>query len=97
MTMEDIKRTILDFKNTAKNTVKADFNGVEIYSSNGYLFHQSINRTSNKRNDEFGGGIENRAKILFETIDAIKEVMPEQKIGLRLNPSLNGIFWNDHG
>ncbi|WP_286761874.1 alkene reductase [Salegentibacter sp. UBA1130] len=92
MTIEDIKRTIQDFKNAAKNAMEADFDGVEIHSSNGYLFHQFFNGTSNKRNDEYGGSIENRAKILFETIDAIKEVMPEQKIGLRLNPSLNGIF-----
>ncbi|MDX1721285.1 MAG: alkene reductase, partial [Salegentibacter mishustinae] len=68
------------------------FDGIEIHSSNGYLFHQFFNGTSNKRNDEYGGSIENRAKILFETIDAIKEVMPENKIGLRLNPSLHGIF-----
>lgn len=42
--------------------------------------------------DEYGGSIENRTKFLFEVIDAIKEVMPENRIGLRLNPSLNGIF-----
>jgi len=92
MTIDDIKRTVKDFKNAAKNSMEADFDGIEIHSSNGYLFHQFFNGTSNKRNDEYGGSIENRAKILFETIDAIKEVMPEQKIGLRLNPSLNGIF-----
>lgn len=92
MTIEDIKRTIGDFKNAAKNAMEADFDGIEIHSSNGYLFHQFFIGTSNKRNDEYGGSIENRARILFETIDAIKEVMPEQKIGLRLNPSLDGIF-----
>jgi len=92
MSIEDIKRTVQDFKNAAKNAMDADFDGVEIHSSNGYLFHQFFNGTSNKRNDEYGGSIENRAKILFETIDAIKEVMPENKIGLRLNPSLHGIF-----
>ena len=92
MSIEDIKRTVQDFKNAAKNAMDADFDGIEIHSSNGYLFHQFFNGTSNKRNDEYGGSIENRAKILFETIDAIKEVMPENKIGLRLNPSLHGIF-----
>lgn len=92
MSIEDIKRTVQDFKNAAKNAMEADFDGIEIHSSNGYLFHQFFNGTSNKRNDEYGGSIENRAKILFETIDAIKEVMPENKIGLRLNPSLHGIF-----
>jgi N-ethylmaleimide reductase len=92
MTIAEIKQTVLDFKNAAKNAMEAGFDGVEIHSSNGYLFHQFFNRSSNTRMDEYGGSIENRTKFLFEVIDAIKEVMPENRIGLRLNPSLNGIF-----
>lgn len=92
MTLEDIKQTIEDFKNGAKNAIEAGFDGVEIHSSNGYLLHQFFNATSNTRTDEYGGSIENRAKILFEIIDAIKEVVPENRLGLRLNPSLNGVF-----
>jgi len=92
MTKEDIKRTISDFKNAAQNAVDAGFDGVEIHSSNGYLFHQFFNKTSNKRTDEYGGSIENRARFFFEVLDAMKEVLHEQKIGARFNPSLNGIF-----
>lgn len=92
MTLEEIKQTIADFKNGAKNAMEAGFDGVEIHSSNGYLLHQFFNATSNHRSDEYGGSIENRARILFEVIDAIKEVMPENRIGLRLNPSLHGVF-----
>lgn len=92
MTLEEIKQTVLDFKNAAKNAMEAGFDGVEIHSSNGYLFHQFFNGTSNVRTDQYGGTIENKARILFEVIDAIKEVMPENRIGLRLNPSLNGVF-----
>lgn len=92
MTIEEIKETILDYKKAAENAMKAGFDGVEIHSSNGYLLHQFFNRTSNVRTDEYGGSIENRARILFEVIDAIKEVMPENRIGVRLNPSLHGIF-----
>lgn len=92
MTLEDIKSTIQDFKNAAKNAMEAGFDGVEIHSSNGYLFHQFFNGTSNFRTDEYGGSIENKSRILFDVIDAIKEVMPENRIGLRLNPSLNGVF-----
>ncbi len=92
MTIEEIKQTVQDFKNAAKNATDAGFDGIEIHSSNGYLFHQFFNATTNLREDEYGGSIENRAKILFEVIEAIKEVMPANKIGLRLNPSLDGIF-----
>lgn len=92
MSIEEIHQTIQDFKNAARNAMEAGFDGVEIHSSNGYLLHQFFNATSNHRTDEYGGNKENRAKILFEILDAIKEVMPENKIGLRLNPSLHNIF-----
>jgi N-ethylmaleimide reductase len=92
MTKEDIKRTIADFKHAAKNAIKAGFDGVEIHSSNGYLIHQFFNATSNQRTDEYGGSIENRARFFFEVLDAIKEEVPETRIGARFNPSLHGIF-----
>ncbi|MDB5121231.1 MAG: NADH:flavin oxidoreductase [Sphingobacteriales bacterium] len=91
MTVEDIKRTIQDFKNAAANAVKSGFDGVEIHGANGYLFHQFFNLYSNHRTDEYGGSIENRAKILFETLDALKEVISLSRVGVRLNPSLHGI------
>ncbi|TXD84068.1 alkene reductase [Subsaximicrobium wynnwilliamsii] len=92
MTKEDIKQTVKDFQNAAKNAVEAGFDGVEIHSSNGYLFHQFFSGTSNIRTDEYGGSHENKARIFFEVLDAIKEVIPQEKIGARFNPSLNGIF-----
>lgn len=92
MTVEDIQRTVGDFKHAAKNAVKAGFDGIEIHSSNGYLFHQFFNGTSNKRDDEYGGSIQNRSRFFFEVLDAIKETLPENRIGARFNPSLHGIF-----
>lgn len=92
MSLEEIKTTIQDFRKAAKNAWAAGFDGVEIHSSNGYLLHQFFNRTSNVRMDEYGGSIANRTKILFEIIEAIKEEIPENRIGLRLNPSLHGLF-----
>ena len=92
MTEKDIIETINDFKTAAKNAMEAGFDGVEIHSSNGYLIHQFFNATSNQRTDKYGGSKENRVRFFFEVLDAIKEVVPEQKIGARFNPSLHGIF-----
>ncbi len=92
MTLEDIQTTIADFAAAAKNAVEAGFDGVEIHASNGYLFHQFFNGTSNHRTDAYGGSIENRARFLFDVLDAVKKEIPEGKIGVRMNPSLNGIF-----
>jgi N-ethylmaleimide reductase len=92
LTLTEIEQIVQDYKAAAKNATDAGFDGVEIHASNGYLLHQFFNGTSNTRTDEYGGSKENRARILFEVIEAIKEVMPVERIGVRLNPSLHGIF-----
>jgi N-ethylmaleimide reductase len=92
MTNDEVKKTVQDFKAAAKFAVDAGFDGVEIHSSNGYLFHQFFNNSSNQRSDEYGGSMKNKARFLFEVIEAVKVFFPEDRIGVRLNPSLHGIF-----
>tara|TARA_R100000935_G_scaffold37740_1_gene58867 strand:+ start:3790 stop:4902 length:1113 start_codon:yes stop_codon:yes gene_type:complete len=92
MTVSEIKETVQEFKKAAQCAKEADFDGVEIHSSNGYLIHQFFNKNSNTRTDEYGGNIANRARFFFEVIDAINEIWDENRIGVRLNPSLNGSF-----
>ncbi len=92
MSLEEIQETIADFRKASANAMKAGFDGVEIHSSNGYLFHQFFNKFSNKRTDDFGGSIEKRARFLFDVLDEIQKEMPSNRIGLRLNPCLHGVF-----
>ncbi|WP_276166724.1 alkene reductase [Zobellia alginiliquefaciens] len=92
MTIEEIEITKKEFVRAAKNAIEAGFDGIEIHSSNGYLFHQFFNATSNKRDDQYGGSIENRARFFFEVLEEIKNVVPLNKVGARFNPSLHNIF-----
>ena len=92
MTSEEIQETQQEFVDAAKNALEAGFDGIEIHSSNGYLFHQFFNKKANLRTDNYGGSLENRVRFFFETLDKVKAVIPENKIGVRLNPSLNGVF-----
>ena len=93
MTLAQIKQTIADFAQAAKNALAAGFDGLEVHAANGYLFHQFFNGTSNTRTDEYGGSNENRARFLFDVLDAIKAAgVDMSKVGVRLNPSLNGPF-----
>lgn len=92
MTIADIKRTVNDFKEGALHAFEAGFDGVELHAANGYLLQQFFSKNANLRTDEYGGSIENRARILFEILDAIKEVADIRKVAVRLNPSLNGIM-----
>jgi N-ethylmaleimide reductase len=93
MTVDQIQKTVVDFVKGAQNALAAGFDGIEIHSSNGYLFHQFFNGTSNTRTDEYGGSIENRARFFFEVLDAMKAAGIDMgKVGSRLNPSLDGMF-----
>ena len=67
----------------------AGFDGIEIHSSNGYLFHQFFSRQANQRDDEYGGSHENRARFFFEVLDAVGAAMPFDRVGFRLNPMMN--------
>lgn len=92
MTIEDIKRTVSDFKQAAINAFEAGFDGVELHGANGYLLQQFFSKNSNNRTDEYGGSIENRTRILFDILDELKQVVDTKRIGVRMNPSLNGIM-----
>ncbi|RMJ07673.1 hypothetical protein BHE90_001101 [Fusarium euwallaceae] len=86
MTIEEIKQTVKDFVDAAKNAIRAGFDGVEIHGANGYLLDQFIQDTSNQRNDEYGGSIENRSRLLIEVIQAVSETIGPERVGLRLSP-----------
>jgi N-ethylmaleimide reductase len=88
----EIKAIVQDFVNAAANAVKAGFDGVEIHASNGYLFHQFFNTCANVRTDEYGGSRENRARLLFEVLDALRQVIGLDRVGVRLNPSMHRQF-----
>lgn len=92
MSLEQIQQTISDYKNAGVNAINAGFDGVEIHAANGYLLHQFFAKCSNIRNDDYGGSIENRARILFDIIDSMQSVIPISKIGVRLSPDFKTWF-----
>lgn len=89
LSQSEIKGIVGDFRQAAANAMAAGFDGVEIHSSNGYLFHQFFSAQSNQRDDPYGGSHENRARFFCEVLDAVGEVMPLDRVGFRLNPMLN--------
>ena len=86
MTREEIGKTVADFAQAARNAIKAGFDGVEIHGANGYLIQQFLSTNVNQRHDEYGGSIENRARFLFEVIDAVIQAIGRERTGLRLSP-----------
>ena len=90
MTSADIKSTIEEFAQAAKNAVAAEFDGIELHAANGYLLEQFIRPNSNVRTDEYGGSIENRARFVLEVVDAAIAAIGKDKVGIRLSPF--GVF-----
>jgi N-ethylmaleimide reductase len=90
MTEADIKSTIAEYAQAAKNAVAAGFDGIELHSANGYLLEQFIRPNSNQRTDRYGGSIENRARFVLEVADAVIAAIGKDKVGIRLSPY--GVF-----
>jgi N-ethylmaleimide reductase len=83
---DELPNIIADYVNAARNAMLADFDGVEIHSANGYLLDQFIRDGSNQRDDEYGGSIENRARLLREVVAAVCNAVGNNKVGVRLSP-----------
>jgi N-ethylmaleimide reductase len=87
LALAEIPEIVEQFRQGAKNAITAGFDGVEIHSANGYLLDQFLQDGSNQRSDEYGGSVENRARLLLEVVQAVVEVWGQGKVGVRLSPS----------
>lgn len=77
LTVPEIKELVRDFGETAALCYRAGFDGVQIHCAHGYLLAQFLSLTTNKRTDEYGGGLENRSRIVFEVIKEVRERVPD--------------------
>jgi N-ethylmaleimide reductase len=92
LTVAEIHNTTHDFRRAAQNALAAGFDGVEIHSANGYLFHQFFANCANTRTDEYGGSHENKTRFFFETLQEVGQAIGFDRVGVRLNPSAHGFF-----
>ena len=86
MRIEEIERTVADYARAARNAIDAGFDGVQILANYLYLIAQFLNRATNRRCDQYGGGIENRARFLFEIIEAVLEEVDASRVGVKISP-----------
>ncbi|RYD32680.1 MAG: alkene reductase [Verrucomicrobiaceae bacterium] len=84
--LSEIPGIVEDYRRAAENAKAAGFDGVEIHGANGYLIDQFLQDSSNKRTDEYGGSIENRARFLLEVTDAAVSVWGADRVGVHLAP-----------
>ena len=84
--LEEIPGIIADYRQGAANAKAAGFDGVELHGANGYLLDQFLQDSTNQRTDEYGGPIENRARLMFEAVDAAISVWGADRVGLHIAP-----------
>jgi 2,4-dienoyl-CoA reductase-like NADH-dependent reductase (Old Yellow Enzyme family) len=82
----EIAGIVDDYRRGAENAQRAGFDGVELHGANGYLLDQFLQDSANTRTDEYGGSIENRARLMLEAVDAAISVWGPQRVGLHLSP-----------
>ncbi|WP_417694070.1 alkene reductase [Roseibium sp.] len=83
---DELPGIVADYRKAAANAIAAGFDGVEVHAANGYLIDQFLRDSSNKREDAYGGPIENRTRFLKEVMDAVTAEIGADKVGIRLSP-----------
>jgi N-ethylmaleimide reductase len=86
MSVDDIQSTIADYAQAARNAIEAGFDGVEVHAANGYLIDQFLRESSNRREDAYGGSVENRTRFLAEVVDAVVAAIGAERVGVRFSP-----------
>lgn len=84
--LAEIGDVIEAYRVGAENAKAAGFDGVELHAANGYLIDQFLQTSTNQRNDQYGGTLENRARLLLEVTDAIIEIWGPGRVGVHLAP-----------
>jgi len=90
MSGEDIRSTVAEYADAARNALAAGFDGIELHGANGYLLEQFIRPNTNLRTDGYGGAIENRARFVLEVLEAVIGAIGRERVGIRLSPF--GVF-----
>lgn len=90
MSKENIQQVKSSYAQAARNAIAAGCDGIELHSANGYLLEQFLRPNSNQRSDEYGGGIEQRAKFVLEVLAECCQAIGSQRVGIRLSPF--GVF-----
>ncbi len=87
--LSEIPRIIAEFKKGAENAKRAGFDGVNIHGANGYLLDQFLQDSTNTRTDQYGGSLENRARLMLEVTDAVIDVWGADRVGMHLAPRMD--------
>lgn len=82
----EIPGIVADYGHATERALAAGFDMVELHSANGYLLQQFLATNSNQRTDQYGGSLQNRARLTLEALDALIAVAGADRVGVRISP-----------
>jgi N-ethylmaleimide reductase len=86
MTVSEIRQTIKDYGQAAKNAMAAGFDGVALHAANGYLPNQFLAESANQRTDGYGGSIPNKSRFILEVMQELISAVGGEKVGIKISP-----------
>ena len=86
LAIDELPDIVAQYRHAAEMASRAGFDGVEVHAANGYLLDQFLRDGSNQRDDQYGGSVENRMRLLNEVLDAVCELWPAHQVGVRITP-----------
>jgi N-ethylmaleimide reductase len=86
MNRSDIANVVHDFARAAENADHAGFDGIELHAANGFLLDQFLRDSANRRADDYGGSVANRARLLLEVVDETARILGRERVGVRISP-----------
>ncbi|HVQ14785.1 MAG TPA: alkene reductase [Vicinamibacterales bacterium] len=95
LTLNEIPDVIEQFRSAAVNAKEAGFDGVELHGANGYLLDQFLRDGANVRTDEYGGGIQSRARLALEATDAVISIWGPSRVGYKISPYFSNLGMSD--
>jgi len=89
LTTDELSGVVEEFVRASRNAVAAGLDGVELHAANGYLLHEFLSPSSNRREDGYGGSPADRARFVVEVVTAVAEAIGAGRVGLRISPEHN--------
>ncbi|EJK87927.1 alkene reductase [Agrobacterium sp. SHOUNA12C] len=89
LSLAEIADVIAGYRAATRRALEAGFDGVELHGASGYLPEQFLSSGSNKREDQYGGSIENRARFILDVLKAMVEEAGSDRVGIKISPEMN--------
>lgn len=84
----EIAGIVGEFVTAARNAIAAGFDGVELHAASGYLVHQFLDASINRRDDRYGGSVENRIRFALDVVDGITGAVGRERFGIKISPRI---------